>query len=431
VAVILPKNAAEVSEIVKFCAAHGVRIVPQGGNTGLVAGGVPIPGPPQIILSLNRMHGIREIDVAGNSLIVEAGATLADVQNAAVGVERFFPVSLGAEGSARIGGAISTNAGGLQVLSYGSMRAQVLGLEVVLADGRIWDGLRSLPKDNTGYDLKQLFIGAEGTLGIVTAACLRLHPTIAARASALAGCASVADALALFQAARAAAGPGLTLCEYMSREALTLGATQAVGGRLPFSAEAYVLLEISSLNAAQPPDALLERVLTQALEAGIVTDAVLAKSGRERQEFLATREGISEAELVQGGAVKHDISVPLSKIPDMTSAVQRLMAEKYPDCRPNIFGHLGDGNLHINIRPPEGQAMADMTGRKASITEDIESLAVAMGGSFSAEHGIGQLRLTGMETHKQSIELDLMRAVKHALDPDGIFNPGKTIPGAP
>ncbi len=419
-AVVLPKTTIEVAEIVKLCAVHGAKIVPQGGNTGLVAGAVPIAGPPQIILSLNRMHNVRELDPVGDTITVEAGMTLLAVQEAAAAAGKFFPVSLGAEGSARIGGVISTNAGGLQVLSYGSMRAQVLGLEVVLADGRIWNGLRALRKDNTGYDLKQLFIGAEGTLGIVTAACLRLHPAIPARASALVGCASVAGAMALFQAARAAAGPGLTLCEYMSRDAFTLGAK----GRLPFQAAAYVLLEISMPDAEQA----LEAVLAQALESGIASDAVLAQSGRERQEFLAIREGISEAELHEGGAVKHDISVSLSKIPDMVAAVERLVAEKYPDCRPNIFGHMGDGNLHINIRPPAGQSMADLGPRKAAITNDIEALAVALGGSFSAEHGIGQLRLPGMMAHKQVVELDLMRAIKHALDPSGLFNPGKTVP---
>jgi FAD/FMN-containing dehydrogenase len=429
-AVVLPQNAQEVSDIVRLCAAHGVNIVPQGGNTGLVAGGVPIAGVPQIILSLNRMSAIRALDTVGNTITVEAGAVLQSVQQAAAAAGKFFPVSLGAEGSARIGGIISTNAGGLQVLSYGSTRAQVLGLEVVLADGRIWHGLRALPKDNTGYDLKQLFIGAEGTLGIVTAACLRLHPAIAARASALAGCESVEAALALFQAARAAAGPGLTLCEYMSAEAFALGATQAAGGRHPFQAAAYVLLEISSLNAGQPPEALLEHILATALEAGTASDAVLAQSEAQRLAFLAIREGISEAELAQGGAVKHDVSVPLGQIPAMAAAVLRLVAAKYPDCQPNIFGHLGDGNLHINIRPPAGQGMAALGARKAEITADIEALAVSFNGSFSAEHGIGQFRLPGMAAHKQVVELDLMRALKHALDPTGIFNPGKTIPGA-
>lgn len=407
-----------------------MAIVPQGGNTGLVAGAVPIAGPEQLILCLNHMNRVREIDTVANTIVAEAGLTLVELQNAAAEAGRFFPVSLGAEGSARIGGLISTNAGGMQVLSYGSMRAQVLGLEVVLADGRIWDGLTALPKDNTGYDLKQLFVGAEGTLGIITAACLRLYPAIAARASTLVGVASPEAALRLFQAARAAAGSGLTLCEYMEEDALALGAAHVAGGALPFVAPSYLLLEISTPDSAHAPSATLEAVLTQALEQGVATDAVIAQSERERLHFIATREAISEGERAEGGAVKHDISVPLGKTPEMVAAVHALVAQKYPDCRPNIFGHVGDGNLHINIRPPVGQTMADLAPRKEAITVDIEALAVSLGGSFSAEHGIGQFRLAGMEAHKSSVALDLMRSIKHALDPANLLNPGKTIPGA-
>jgi FAD/FMN-containing dehydrogenase len=429
-AVALPKTVQQVADIVKICAGHGVAIVPQGGNTGLVAGGVPIAGPPQLILCLNRMNHIRELDPAANIVIAETGLTLLELQNAAAGAGRFFPVSLGAEGSARIGGLISTNAGGMQVLSYGSMRAQVLGLEVVLADGRIWEGLTALPKDNTGYDLKQLFIGAEGTLGIITAACLKLYPAIAARASALAGVATPEAALRLFQAARAAAGPGLTLCEYMEADALALGAAHVPGGALPFAAPGYLLLELSAPDSAHAPEAALEAVLASALEQGVAMNAVIAQSERERLNFITWREAISEGERAEGGAVKHDISVPLGKIPAMVAAVKVLVAEKYPDCRPNIFGHVGDGNLHINIRPPEGQGMADLAACKADITMDIEALAVSLGGSFSAEHGVGQFRLAGMTAHKSPVALELMRSIKHALDPANLLNPGKTIPGA-
>ncbi len=405
-------------------------MVPQGGNTGLVAGAVPIAGPEQLILCLNRMNRVREIDPVANTIVAEAGLTLVELQNAAAGAGRFFPVSLGAEGSARIGGLISTNAGGMQVLSYGSMRAQVLGLEVVLADGRIWDGLTALPKDNTGYDLKQFFIGAEGTLGIITAACLKLYPAIAARASALAGVPTPEAALRLFQAARAAAGSGLTLCEYMEADALALGAAHVPGGALPFASPGYLLLELSTPDSAHTPDSTLEAVLASALEQGIATDAVIAQSERERLHFIAWREAISEGERAEGGAVKHDISVPLGRIPEMVAAVHRLVAQKYPDCRPNIFGHVGDGNLHINIRPPKGQSMAALAPRKAAITEGVEALAVSLGGSFSAEHGIGQFRLTGMAAHKSPVALELMRAIKHALDPANRLNPGKTIPHA-
>jgi FAD/FMN-containing dehydrogenase len=404
-AVVLPKTSAQVSDIIKLCRAHGAKIVPQGGNTGLVAGGVPVAGVPQIIVSCNRLNAIRGLDAAANTITVEAGVTVAAVQQAAERAGRLFGVSFGAEGSAQIGGAISTNAGGMQVLAYGSMRAQVLGLEVVLADGRIWDGLTALAKDNTGYDLKQLFIGAEGTLGLITAATLRLLPVPQTRVTALVGVDSPESALRLF----AAAGPGLTLCEYMRGDSLHLGA-----GRLPFAAPDYVLLEGPHL-----PEQMFEGAL----------DAVIAQSESQRLAFIAWREAISEGELRTGGAVKHDISVPLGRIPDMVHATESLVAARYPGCRPNIFGHLGDGNLHINIRPPEGVPLADLP--KAAITADIESLAVSLGGSFSAEHGIGQFRLPGMVAHKPQVSLDLMRKIRHALDPDQLFNPGKTIPEPP
>ncbi|MDE2239611.1 MAG: FAD-binding oxidoreductase [Rhodospirillales bacterium] len=429
-AAILPASTQQVSEAVKLCAAHNVRIVPQGGNTGLVAGAVPIAAPNQIILSFSRLRAMRELDVVADTITVEAGMTLAALQQAAAEAGRFFPVSLAAEGTAEIGGVISTNAGGLQVLSYGSMRAQVLGLEVVLADGTIWHGLSELRKDNTGYDLKQLFIGAEGTLGLITAATLRLYPRIASRASALVGIENLTQGLGIFTSLRAAAGTALTLCEFCTHAALALGAAHTQGGRLPFEAPAYLLLEVSALEGAGDPRELLETTLMAALEEGRALDAAIAQSERERLAFLVLRENISEGELREGGAVKHDIAVPLGRLAEMVQAVEALVAETYPGLRPNIFGHVGDGNLHVNIRPPAGQTVADITALKDSLTTDVESLAVSMQGSFSAEHGIGQLRLTGMAAHKSPIELSLMRAVKHALDPEGRFNPGKTIPEA-
>ncbi len=423
VAVALPKTPEQVSEIIKLCAAEKIAIVPQGGNTGLVAGGVPIANTPQLILSLNRMNAIRSLDLAADCLVAEAGVPLATVQQAAKDADRLFPVSFAADGSAQIGGVISTNAGGVQVLSYGNMRAQVLGLEVVLADGSIWHGLNALPKDNTGYDLKQLFIGAEGTLGIITAACLRLHPAPRARATALVGTSSAADAMALFQSMRRIAGPALTLCEFMTAEAL------ALGGRAPFEAPAYLLLEISALEEDATPQALIERVLEAALEDGTALDAVIAQSERERDALIAMREAIPEGELHAGGAVKHDISVPLGRMAEMVVATEALIAKTYPGCRLNIFGHLGDGNLHINVRPPEGDALSSLN--KAEITTNVESLAVSLGGSFSAEHGIGQFRLAGMAAHKSPEALALMRRLKTAFDPTGLFNPGKTIPESP
>ncbi|NNM57650.1 FAD-binding oxidoreductase [Acidocella sp.] len=426
--VVLPQSTAEVAAIVKLCAAHGVAIVPQGGNTGLVAGGVPAPGGNQIILNLRRLHQIRALDPVGDTITAEAGATLHAVREAAARANKLFPISFGAEGSAQIGGIISTNAGGMQVLSYGSTRAQVLGLEAVLADGRIWNGLSALRKDNTGLDLKQLFIGAEGTLGIITAVTLRLYPAPSAQACALAGVADVAAALELFTRLRHQCGPALTLCEFIDGPAMQLGAAHTPGGRLPFGASAYVLLELSALDAAATPAATLERLLVETLESGLTQDAVIAQSTREAQGFIAMREAVSEGELREGGAVKHDIAVPLAAIPETVAAIETLVAAKYPGCRLNIFGHLGDGNLHINIRPPAGQTLASLAARKTAITTDVEALAVARGGSFSAEHGIGQFRLAGMRAHKSAVDLDLMRALKAALDPQNLFNPGKLLP---
>jgi FAD/FMN-containing dehydrogenase len=426
--VALPETTEQVAEIVKRCAASGTKIVPQGGNTGLVAGGVPSAGGNQIILSLSRMRKIRNIDTIGDTITVEAGVTLQAVRQAAAAQNRTFPVSLGAEGTAQIGGVISTNAGGVQVLSYGTMRAQVLGLEVVLADGRIWHGLRALRKDNTGFDLKQIFIGGEGMLGIVTAACLKLSPAVTAHATALAGTASVESALKLFQALREASGPALTLCEFLSGPSMALGAAHVGSGTLPFTAPAYVLAELSAHSKLDNINEALEAVLATALEDGTAIDAVIAQSDRERLHLLALREAVPEGELREGGAIKHDIAVPLGAIPDMVAAVEALVAAKYPDCRLSVFGHIGDGNLHVNVRPPAGHTLADLADRKAAITADIEALAVARAGSFSAEHGIGQMRLRGMAAHKSAVELDLMRALKRAMDAQDLLNPGKMLP---
>jgi FAD/FMN-containing dehydrogenase len=427
--VVLPETVEQVAAAVKLCGAKGVGIVPQGGNTGLVAGGVPVAGGDQVVLSLARMRRIRGIDTVSDTMIVEAGVTLLAVQEAAEAVQRLFPVSLGAEGTAQVGGLISTNAGGVQVLSYGSMRAQVLGLEVVLPDGAVWNGLRALRKDNTGFDLKQIFIGAEGTLGIITAACLRLYPQVTSQATALVGVASITGAMAVFQALRARAGAALTLCEFIARPAMELAAAHVPAGRLPFPAGAYVLVELSAHGSGENMDLVLEEVLAAALEEGVATEVVIARSGRERADMLALREAVPAGELKEGGAVKHDIAVPLGAIPGTVAAIEALVGRKYPDCRLNIFGHIGDGNLHVNIRPPVGQSLAALDGRKVEITRDVEDLAVARGGSFSAEHGIGQMRLGGMRTHKSGVELGLMRALKRAIDPAGLLNPGKMIPG--
>jgi len=298
---------------------------------------------------------------------------------------------------------------------------------MVLPDGRVWDGLRALRKDNTGFDLKHLFIGGEGTLGIITAATLKLQPAITGQATALIGVGSVADALAVFAALRARAAAALTMCEFCTNAALTLGAAHLPGAKLPFNAAAYLLVEFSA-HGGEAVDALLEAALEPLLAEGTASDAVIAQSGRDRDVFIKLREAIPEGELQEGGAVKHDISVPIGKIPQAVAAIETLVAEKFPDCRLNIFGHVGDGNLHVNVRPPPGQTLADLRSRYAEITAAVEAEAMRLGGSFSAEHGIGQLRIPGMAAHKSAVELDLMRRVKAAIDPQNIFNPGKMLP---
>ncbi len=428
--VVLPAETAQVAEVLRLCAAAEVPVVPQGGNTGLVAGGVPGDGRKPVILSLRRMTKIRALDTTGDTITVEAGATLQAVQDAAAEAGRLFPVSYAAEGTAQIGGIISTNAGGMQVLSYGSMRAQVLGLEVVLADGRVWNGLRALRKDNTGFDLKQVFIGAEGTLGIITAAVLRLYPAVTERATAMIGVASLEAALEVFGALRRRAGAALTMCEFITRAAMDLGVAHIPGAKLPCDAPAYLLAEISAHTAGERVDEALLDALESTLAAGSAIDAVVAQSGRERADLLRIRETIPEGELIEGGAVKHDIAVPIGEIPATIRAIEEMVGADYPGFRLNIFGHVGDGNLHVNVRPPSGRRLADIADEKAGITEKVESIAVSRAGSFSAEHGIGQMRLPGMAAHKSAVELDLMRAMKHALDPLGILNPGKVIPVA-
>lgn len=425
--VVLPKTAAEVAQTLQLCAAAGVKIVPQGGNTGLVAGGVPVEGIAQIVLCTSRMNKICDLDVVNNTITVEAGVTLQAVQDAAVNAGRLFPVSLAAEGTAQIGGVISTNAGGIQVLSYGSMRAQVLGLEVVLADGRIWNGMRALRKDNTGFDLKHIFIGGEGMLGIITAAVLKLQPAAAGYATALIGVDSLQAGLGVFKKLHENSGSALTALEFFTAPAMALGLAHLPDATSPFTAACYVLAEISAHANEAIEDRLLAS-LEAMIETGAVSDAVIAKSTAERTKLWALREALSDGELAAGGSVKHDVAVPIGDMPATVDAIEAMVKDKFPGFRLNIFGHLGDGNLHINVRPPVDRMLADIADQKASITDAVESIAMAHRGSFSAEHGIGQMRITGMTAHKSAVELDLMRTLKAALDPSGLLNPGKMLP---
>lgn len=426
-ALVKPANTAEVAQVVKICAAHDVAIVPQGGNTGLVGGGVP---DGQVVLSLERMNKVLSVDPVNLTMEVEAGAILATIQDAAEDAGAYFPLSLGAEGSCRIGGNLSTNAGGVHVVRYGNARDLVLGLEVVLADGRVWNGMRGLRKDNTGYDLKSLFLGAEGTLGIITRAVLRLYPKLQSKTVALAGCGSFDQALELFHMARARAGDVLMACETMSGFALSLAEKHVEGVASPLEGrhEVYVLLEFGSTDPNADLPALMEAALTDAYEATVIEDAVIAHSGAQSEAIWKIRETIPEAQKKEGGSIKHDVAVPVSRTPEFIARASALVTDLIPGVRPVTFGHLGDGNIHFNLTQPEGADKKEFLSQWHTVNAHVHDLVAAMGGSFSAEHGIGQLKTGEMIRLKSETELDLMRAVKTALDPENRLNPGKVIP---
>lgn len=426
-ALVKPSNSAQVAEVVKICTAHDTPVVAHGGNTGLVGGGVP---DGAVVIDFSRMNKILAVDPVNLTMEVEAGAILADVQAAAEDANAYFPLSLAAEGSCRIGGNLSTNAGGVHVVRYGNARDLVLGLEVVLADGRIWDGLRALRKDNTGYDLKALFLGAEGTLGLITKAVLRLYPKPKSKSVALAGCSGFDQALRLFHTARGRAGDVLMACEAMSGFALSLAEKHIDGVAAPLeNAHAcYVLLELGSSDADADMNGLMEAVLSDAFAAGVIEDAVIAQSGQQAEQLWKIRESIPEAQKYEGGSIKHDVAVPVSKTPEMIDRATQLVEELIPGVRVVAFGHLGDGNIHFNLSQPEGSDKQEFLVRWLEINERVHDLVVSMNGSFSAEHGIGQLKVGEMARLKSGVELDLMRTLKTALDPKGRFNPGKVIP---
>ena len=426
-AVAKPANTQEVAEIVKLCAAARVPIVAQGGNTGLVGGAVP---EDAIVLSLERMNKIEAVDPVNLTMTVQAGCILADVQAAALDAGAYFPLSLGAEGSCRIGGNLSTNAGGVHVLRYGNARDLVLGLEVVLADGRVWNGLRALRKDNTGYDLKALFLGAEGTLGIITRAVLRVYPKPKSSCVALAGCGSVEAALELFQIARERASEVLSACEYMNALSLELAQKHVPTAKSPLEGQhaAYVLLELTSADADADLNARMEAVLSDAFEATCIEDAVIAQSHAQAQAIWALREAVPEAQKREGGSIKHDISVPVSRVADFLGKGTQLVERLIPNVRTCAFGHIGDGNIHFNLTQPEGadkQAFLDLWD---ATNRAVHDLVMTMNGSFSAEHGVGRLKTGEMKRLKDPVELDVMRTLKAALDPLGVLNPGKVLP---
>ncbi len=415
-----PADTTQVAAVLRLCAAAGVAVVPQGGNTGLSGGSVPTGAQREIVLSLTRMNRIRRIDPLDNSMTVEAGCVLATIQDAAEKAGRFFPLSLAAEGSCQIGGNLSTNAGGVNVLRFGNAREQVLGLEVVLPDGRIWDGLRSLRKDNTGYDLKQLFIGAEGTLGVITAAVLKLQPLPTASATAWIEVPDPAAAVALLGRLRGACGDRLTAFELVSRRCVdaVLAHRSTLRDPIPGNGSWYVLAELADSGASDTLAARLEQALGEALEEGLAANAVIAKSEGERQALWAIRETVPEA---QFSNVKHDVSVAVSRVPDLIAAAEAALAKAFPDAPVYCFGHVGDGNLHYNVGD------AALMARRPEVNRVVYDAVAALGGSISAEHGLGQLKRDEITRHKDPIELELMRALKRTLDPHGLMNPGKVL----
>lgn len=429
--VLRPRSTQEVAAVVRAAAAHDVPLVPQGGNSGLVGGQIPVPGAGEVVVSLCRLDTIETIDTEGDTVLVGAGAILADVQRAAEAAGRLFPLSLASEGSARIGGLISTNAGGTGVLAYGNMRDQVLGLEVVLADGRVWNGLRALRKDNTGYDLKHLFIGAEGTLGILTRARLKLAPRPAAQEVAFLAVPTPRAALAVLARARGALGPSLTAFELIPRFGLSLVLEHAADTRSPFAGPLppwAVLVEASAFSPDQPVAAVLEGVLAAAYEAGEVGDAVLARSLTEARDFWRLRELLSQMQGHAGGSIKHDVSVPVARVPRFLEEADEAARRVVPGARPVPFGHLGDGNIHFNVSQPEGADTAAFLARWDEMNAAVHAVVRRYGGSIAAEHGVGRLKRHLLPTVRSDVELDLMRAVKAAFDPGGIMNPGRVLP---
>jgi len=426
--IVRPGSAAEVAELVKLAAETGTVLVPQGGNTGLVGGQIPISEGREVIISLQRLDKIRAVDTDGDTMIVEAGVTLKRAQDAAEAAGRLFPLSLASEGSCTIGGNLSTNAGGTAVLAYGNARELCMGLEVVLPDGRIWNGLRQLRKDNTGYDLKNLFIGAEGTLGIITAAVLKLFPAPAARATAFLAVPDPAAALELLNAAKAGAGGTLTTFELMPRIGMDFVLRHASGTRDPLSEPSpwYVLMEVSAQQASGL-DEHVEAFLGEALEKGIVTDAALAGSLTQRADFWKLREMLSEVQTYEGGSIKHDVSVPIHATPEFLARAIAAVEAMVPGCRPVPFGHLGDGNIHFNVSQPVGADKAGFLARWSEMNEAVHAIVSELHGSISAEHGIGRLKRDLLPGVKDPVELDLMRTIKKTLDPKGILNPGSVL----
>ncbi|CAG2137582.1 putative FAD-linked oxidoreductase [Cupriavidus campinensis] len=436
VAVLRPGSTEEVAALVHACHAHKLAVVPQGGNTGLCGGATPEAGPAAaagvVVLSLQRMNRVRHVDPLNNTITVEAGVILQQLQDVAREHGRLFPLSLAAEGSCTIGGNLSTNAGGTAVLRYGNTRELCLGLEVVTARGEVWDGLRGLRKDNTGYDLRDLFIGAEGTLGIITAAVMKLYPLPRARVTALAAVQSPRAALALLAIAQSHASAMLTGFELMSAMCMDLVRKHYPQLRYPFTAATdahpqLVLLELSDSEGEAHARAIFETMMEAAFEAGVVTDAVVAESVQQSRDFWNLREHIPMAQVEEGKNIKHDIAVPVSRVADFIETTDALVQDAFPGARMVTFGHLGDGNLHYNVSPPVGVDHEQFLIHQDAINLIVHNSVQSHNGSISAEHGLGQLKREENRRYKSEVELGMMRAIKQALDPQGLMNPGKVL----
>jgi FAD/FMN-containing dehydrogenase len=424
-----PPDTAAVAAIMAICHETRTKVVPQGGNTGLVGGATPFDGGDEVLLSLARMNRVRAIDALDNTLTVEAGCTLAAVQQAAASADRLFPLRIASEGSCTIGGNLSTNAGGTQVIRYGNTRDLVLGIEAVLPDGRVWNGLRALRKDNTGYDLKQLFIGGEGTLGVITAAVLKLFPRPRDVQTAMVAVPSPAAGIELLSLGRGLTGDQLTAFELMARIGLDFVLRHVPATADPFRDrhDWYALIEVSGGDSPGALRPAMEALLETALERGLAVDAVLAESVAQAQALWKLREDLSDAQKPEGGSIKHDISVPVSRMADFIARADVAVRALVPDCRPVAFGHVGDGNVHFNVSQPVGADRAVFLARWGEVNKVVHDIAAGLDGSISAEHGIGRLKRDELVHYKGAVELDLMRAVKAALDPRGIMNPGKMV----
>ncbi len=431
-AVVKPGSTEEVAQVMRWCAANKVPVVPQGGNTGLCGGATPDASGDAVVVSLSRLDKIRGIDTDNDTMVAEAGCILQSVQQAARDAQRLFPLSLAAEGSCTLGGNLATNAGGTQVLRYGNARDLVLGLEVVTVQGDIWHGLRGLRKDNTGYDLRNLYIGSEGTLGIITAATVKLYPLPVAQCTALLALRSVEDAVSVLSAARKGFGAALTGFELIGNGCLQ-GVVQCYPQqRIPFEGESaklpwYALLELSDSESAEHARARFETVVGEAIEAGLVADAVIAENIAQSKALWHLRESIPLAEKAFGKSIKHDVSIPVSRMADFVRTTNAALQANFPGIEHVIFGHLGDGNLHYNVAKGQAGTEDQLLAQQDAVYELVHDSVHQFGGSISAEHGVGQLKRDALPRYKDPVEMALMHRIKQVLDPDGLMNPGKVL----